>query len=153
LRLAAKQQKVVIPIPEDLSRQQRELLAGEIVEHIRERSESGTGVRARGRGFSLYDFPGYSESYKASLDFRIAGKSSGSIDLTLSGDMLAAMDALRVSKSSITVGFEAGTEENARAEGNQIGSYGGSPNPRKARRFLGLTKSELDMLVERVRNG
>ena len=147
----ADQQKVDIKIPAGLTKDQREALATEILEHIRQRSESGVGVKKQGKGFSLYNFPGYSAGYKGSLDFKVAGKSS-SVDLTLSGDMLAAMDALKIGKEVITVGFEAGTSENDRAEGNQIGSYGKpSGNPRKARRFLGLTADELSTLIAKVK--
>ena len=148
------QQKVDIDISKfDLTSDEREKLEEEILEHIRDRTEGGQGVRRRGRGFSLYSFPGYSKAYTKSLDFRIAGKSSGNVDLTLSGDMLAAMDVLSSNKNKIRVGFDAGSEENDRAEGNQLGSYGGRPKARRARRFLGLTKSELEQLVDRVKDG
>lgn len=135
-----------------MSKPDREILGRAILEHIRQRTEGGTGVRRQGRGFSLYSFPSYSESYTESLDFKVAGKSKNDIDLTLSGDMLASMDVLRDTPRSITIGFKNNTEENSRAEGNQLGSYGRSPNPKKARRFLGLTASELETLLESVRS-
>lgn len=116
---------------------------------IRTRTESGTGVkRTADGGFRHYKFPAYSKAYKESLDFAIAGKTT-KVDLTLSGDMLAALDVLGHSNGSITVGYEAGTEENDRAEGNQKGSYGGRPRPSKARSFLGITQSELDSILEK----
>jgi len=83
----------------------------------------------------------------ASLDFKAAGKSR-SVDLTLSGDMLAAIELLGHKKGQITVGYENGTDENARAEGNQLGTYGQkSPNPKKARAFLGIAKEDLEKIL------
>ena len=143
-------QRVRIEIPEDLTPKEREALGDAVIEHIVERSESGKGIYRSGRGFTIKDFPGYSESYVASLDFANAGKSKGQTNLTLSGDMLASIDLLSHQKGSILIGFENGTEENDRAEGNQLGSYGGDPNPSKARPFLGVTPSELRTLIKKV---
>lgn len=112
--------------------------AGElIIEYIRERTQQGTGIRSNGR---LYDFPAYSEAYRK-------WKGQRKVDLTLSEDMLSEMRVLSVKGSSITIGFENGTEANAKAEGNQIGSYGRDPNPRKARSFLGVNKAELQAIL------
>lgn len=138
------QQKVTLEIPDDLKPKEREDLAFAILEHIRERTASGTGLNSAGT--RLKDFPKYSKSYIKSLDFRIAGKGS-TVNLTLSGDMLDAMDLLKHKKGELTIGFERGSEENARAEGNILGSYGGAPNAAKARNFLGVTRSELKMIV------
>jgi len=137
------QQKVTIEIPDDLKPKQREELAFAILEHIRERTASGTGLNSSGT--RLKDSPKYSKSYMKSLDFKIGGKNS-TVNLTLSGDMLDSMDLLRHKKGQITIGFEPG-EINDRAEGNILGSYGGSPNSAKARNFLGVTKAELKMIV------
>jgi hypothetical protein len=138
------QQKVTIEIPDDLKPKEREDLAFAILEHIRERTASGTGLNSSGT--RLKDFPKYSDSYKKSLDFKIAGK-GGTVNLKLSGDMLDAMDLLRHKKGEITIGFDRGTAENDRAEGNILGSYGGLPNSAKARNFLGVTRAELKMIV------
>jgi hypothetical protein len=142
-------QKAKIKIPDDLLPKEREELAFAILEHIRERTKAGTGIRENGR---TYNFPGYSKSYQNSLDFKIAGKSSD-VDLTLSGDMLDAMDLLSHKKGEILIGFENGSEDNGKAEGNQLGSYGGSPNARKARRFLGVNKSELAEILRGFKDG
>lgn len=144
-------QRVRINVPEDLSASEREALGQDIVEFIRRRTESGVGVRRRGLGYENYRFPGYSKAYIESLDFKIAGKSPSQVDLTLSGDMLAALDVISHRPGSIMVGYQNGTEENSKAEGNQLGAYGGRPNNRKARSFLGLTSSELDTLVSKYK--
>ena len=147
-------QRARIPCPEDLTPSQREAYANELIDIIRNRSESGYGVKPTGEGdWRKYRFPGYSKSYTESLDFKIAGKSAGRVDLSLSGDMLAALDVLSTSPGSVMIGYENGTEENDRAEGNQKGSYGGSPNERKARAFLGATKAEQREALERIGYG
>lgn len=138
------QMKETIRIPTGFAPKVRKEIGQEIVELIRKRSESGMGVSKDSSGnFRHKKFPPYSKMYAESLDFAIAGKSKGEVNLTLSGDMLVALDVLSHSNGAITIGFEAGTEENDRAEGNIKGAYGGSPNPRKARNFLGITPGEL----------
>lgn len=143
-------QRVKIEIPDTLKPKQREDLAFSILEFIRERTKSGTGLNAAGTRNK--DFPAYSASYMKSLDFKIAGKSRN-VDLTLTGDMLDAMDLLKHKKGEITIGFTNGSVDNAKAEGNILGSYGGTPNPRKARNFLGVTSSELKAIVGDFGNG
>lgn len=139
------QQKVEIAIPSDLPPAAREELGDLIIEHIVDRTQRGKDKNGK-------DFPAYSSSYVKSLDFKIAGKSRGKVDLQLSGDMLAAIQLLSSKKGKLTVGFERGAEENGRAEGNILGSYGGSPNRSKARDFLGIEKAKLRELVEYVKD-
>lgn len=97
-------------------------------------------------------FPAYSKEYVKSLDFKNAGKSKGRVDLQLSGDMLAAITLLEAKKNRIVVGFEKGAEENGRAEGNILGSYGGEPDPKKARDFLGIQPRKLRELIDYVKD-
>ena len=137
----AKQQKVLIPIPGGYTPQEREAIALEVVEFIRERSQ-------KGRDKDNKSFVGYSERYRNSLDFKIAGK-SGKVDLTLSGDMLAALDVLKTSSRGLTIGYEAGDSINGRVEGNRIGSYGGKPNSKRARDFLGISKDDLSKILRK----
>jgi hypothetical protein len=134
-------QRVRIPIPRGYSSEDKAKIGEEIVEYIRDRTESGTGVRARGDGFTTYSFPAYSKSYAQE-------KGQTNVDLHLSGNMLDALGVLSTDADSILIGFKNGTEENAKAEGNALGSYGGSPNPRKARSFLGLTRGELNRILK-----
>jgi hypothetical protein len=140
----AKWQKIDIDIPEEFTPKQRKRLADLIIDHIIDRTESGLDKRGK-------RFPGYSEAYVKSLDFKIAGKSKGSVDLTLSGDMLASLQLLEQKPGRLRIGFEKGSEENARADGNIRGTYGASsPRKGKARDFLGITDRELDKLVDEV---
>ena len=119
-------------------------LADLVIEHIVDRTQSGKDKRGR-------DFPGYSPEYIKSLDFEIAGKSRGNVNLTLSGDMLAALDVLQEKPGLIRIGFEKGSDENARADGNIRGTYGSdTPSRKKARDFLGLPDKVLEKLIGRV---
>lgn len=143
----AEQQKVTIPIPGDLRPDEREEFAQGVIDYIRERSQQGTGVRKRGRGFQVYQFPEYSEDYAAK-------KGQTNVDLTLSESMLESIELLRHKKGEITIGFQRGSKENDKAEGNQLGTYGQArPIPGKARRFLGLTRDEIDTLLEFYEGG
>ena len=131
-------------IPENLTKAQRVELADLVIEHIVDRTQRGVDKDGK-------KFPGYSKSYLASLDFRNAGKSPSKVDLQLSGDMLAALELLSERNGRLMIGFENGTEENDRAEGNRLGSYGGDPNPKKARDFLGIDRDKLAELIDYVR--
>jgi hypothetical protein len=134
-------QRTRVEIPPDYSPQEREEIAFEILEYIRNRTAEGKAIGGRKR------FPPYSKAYQESLEFKIAGKGT-TPDLKLSGDMLDAMDLLSHSKGSLLLGFENGSEENGRAEGNQLGTYGQkSPNSKKARPFLGVTETELKRII------
>lgn len=133
-------------LPSGLSRTEKLDIADRVIEFILRRTEGGKDKDGK-------NFPKYSKEYVKSLDFRVAGKSRGSVNLTLSGDMLAAIELLNpeVSRNVLRIGIPASdTENSAKAEGNIKGSYGGSPNPRKARDFLGIKKSDLDKIIENV---
>ena len=112
------------------------------------------GKDKNGKPFPKYSKKSnYSESYKKSLDFKIAGKSASKINLQLSGDMLAAITVLKYAKDSVEIGFEKGSEENARADGNIRGTYGqDAPNPRISRDFLGISEKELSKILKYVKD-
>jgi len=143
--MAAKWQRKKINIPDDFGPADRELIAADIIEHIRLRTESGRNKKNR-------PFPKYSKEYIESLDFKIAGKKPGKVDLTLTGDMLIALDLISHKKGELLIGYENGTIENAKADGNIRGTYGNpSPIPGKARDFLGITKKKLGEIVRSYR--
>lgn len=104
------------------------------------KARDGIGVRYEGERARNKNFPKYTEKYEKF-------KGQKNVDLTLSGEMLDGLQVLSHKKGSVLIGFENGTEENDKAEGNITGSYGRSPNPRKARNFLGLTASEIKSIV------
>ena len=139
------QQKFRIEIPKDFTPSERERLAEKIITFIQERTsfeQKGFNPKT-GRNYSLSNKP-YTEQYADKK-----GVSEDDVDLTLSSDMLAAIELLNHRSGSITVGYSAGSKENAKAEGNQIGSYGKPQgDPSKARPFLGLTKADLRRIID-----
>lgn len=142
--MATKWQKIKIDLPEPISDvDKRDELGDLIVERIVERTDQGKDKTGK-------SFPKYSQGYIDSLDFKIAGKSSN-VDLQLSGDMLASLKVLKSTRNWIEVGFERGSVENAKADGNIRGTYGQkTPIPGKARDFLGISKEELKKLLKYV---
>lgn len=137
--MSAKWQRVKIEIPPVYGPTERRAIAQDIVDFIVERSKDGRDKNNR-------PFAGYSKEYQESLDFKIAGKSK-SVDLTLSGDMLGALDLLAHRKGEVVVGYQKGTDENGRADGNIRGTYGNSRPVGPARDFLGITKKDLKTIL------
>lgn len=133
-------QKIRIDVPEDIGPSEREAMGAEMVALMVSKAKDGIGVRYEGDRARPKNFPAYTERYEKF-------KGQKNVDLTLSGEMLEALNVLSHKKGSILIGFENGSEENDKAEGNITGSYGRSPNPRKARNFLGLTASEIKAIV------
>lgn len=147
--MATKWQRVRIQLPTPVKDKEALAEIGDlIVERIVERTDQGkdkAGNAWRGEAAK------YSEAYKKSLDFKIAGKGSG-VNLQLSGDMLAALRVLKSTSNWIEVGFDRGSDENAKADGNIRGTYGSdTPNPNKARDFLGMEGKELERLTRIVK--
>jgi phage gpG-like protein len=138
------QQKVKITIPKGFSPSERLDIARDVITYIQERAIN------RNKGFNPdtgreKKFPRYSKEYA-----KKKGSSPGDVDLVLSAEMFNAMKMLTSTSESITVGFDAGTKENAKAEGNQKGTYGkSSPIPGKARPFLGLTQAALKEILDK----
>lgn len=111
-----------------------------ILDHIRERTESGRDVN--GKLFSPY-----SKSYKESLAFSVFGKSNPP-NMTLTGDMLSTMFADE-SNGKLKLSFE-GTENNVKAFAHQTGfknhpTLEGKVRPRE---FFGITDSELQKIAK-----
>jgi len=131
--------KTTIKIPDQLSQRTASSIAKDLVDFIIERTKQGKGEDGK-------SFPKYSQSYKDSLNFKIAGKGS-TVDLTLTGEMLDTLKVLEVKKGEIVIGFDKDSDVNGRAEGNILGSYGGSPDASKARNFLALSSKEVASIV------
>ena len=135
----AKQQKVIIKVPKQMTPSDRIAFAQDVMDFIRNRAENNTGFNpSTGRNKK---FPRYTKNYAERK-----GVSRGDVDLELSGEMLDAMKLLSHRSGSVSIGYAAGTNENAKAEGNQIGSYGGAPNRSRARPFLGITQTDAKRL-------
>lgn len=134
--MAAKQQKIAISIPVEYTEREKIAIAQDIIDFIVKQTK-------KGKDKNNENFPRYSDEYVKSLDFNNAGKSRGKVNLQLSGDMLAALKVLDIKSSKVIIGYEAGTEENAKAEGNILGTYGQKKPTGKARDFLGITTKAL----------
>ena len=144
-KMATKWQRFSVEPPKDFTPAMRQQLGLEVAEFVRQRSESGLDKNNKA-------FPKYSKAYKESLDFNNAGKTS-KVDLTLSGDMLIDLDILSNRSDKIVIGYEKGTEENSKADGNVRGTYGkSSPIPGKKRDFMGITKTDYNNIVRGVRS-
>lgn len=128
---------------------EREAIALEVIDKIIKRTKQG--LDKNGKEFSGKAGQ-YTKGYKNSKNYEIAGKSS-KVNLTLSGDMLDAIEILKNS-TKVVIGYEKGSSENAKADGNIRGTYGQpSPNPSKARDFLGISEKELNQILKKYPKG
>ena len=134
--------KTKIKIPRTYNKDERDAIAFDIIEKIIERTSKGKDKDGE-------PFPKYSSAYKKSLNFKIAGKTD-KVNLELSGDMLADMKLLSNKPGEIVIGYSDGTESNAKAEGNILGTYGSKiSNKKKARDFLGIDESGLKSVLKK----
>lgn len=135
-----QQVEIKVPVEFTSNATDRRDLALEIIEYIQTRTQKGVGCRKQGRGFTNVTFPEYTKAYANRKGVR-----QGDVDLVLSGEMLDAIQYFpsKSSAGTLVIGFKAGSKANAKAEGNQLGSYGRSPNRKKARPFLGITSEDL----------
>lgn len=136
-----------IKISPEYTEDEKQAISQEIIDKILDRTEGGRGVK----NGALYSFPKYSSLYKNSLDYKNAGK-SGTVDLTLSGDMLTMLRYLPSisKKNEIVIGYEEKDDVAGRVEGNVRGTYGASRgNNKKARNFLGITQKELNAVLSK----
>lgn len=143
----AKWQRVRFEIPRELGPAERERIGIELRNRMQERANQGLGVNADGTRSKK--FPGYSEQYETFK--KKSGRSTDPVNLIFNGDMLAEMNLISHRPGSVLIGFENGSKENAKAEGNILGSYGRSPNPAKARNFLGLPAAEIKRIIKENR--
>lgn len=144
--MGAKHQKFTVDLS-GYSPAEREAIAGDIIRQIQKRTKQGVDKNGD-------RFPAYTRAYKNSQGFKIAGKGS-KVDLVLSGDMLDSIEILR-NAPKVEIGFERGSTENAKADGNIRGTYGQqSPidGGKYARDFLGLTKAELKSILSKYPRG
>lgn len=139
--MPTKWQRFSIDIPDNYGPSEREAIAQDVIQFIQERTKNGLNKNNRA-------MPGYSKEYIQSVEFRAAGKDAGKVDLTLTGDMLGALDLISHQPGKLLIGFENGTFENAKADGNIRGTYGRNKATKKRRDFLGITKSDLARILE-----
>jgi hypothetical protein len=142
----AKKQILIIDIPETIDPVDYKNIGQDVINFIQKRAiEENTGFNPdTGRNKR---FPKYSPKYAA-----MKGVGLSDVDLVMSSDMFNAMDVTKVMPRArrIEIGFT-DEEQNAKAEGNQLGSYGREPNPKKARPFMGLTKADLNRILDKYK--
>ena len=135
----ANWQRIKIEIPKQIKPADREEVALEIIDFIANRTKRNKDKDGR-------KFPNYTKEYA-----KIKGTSRNKVDLTLTGEMLDELKLISHRSGSLLIGYDRGSDINGKVEGNRLGSYGGSPNPSKARDFLGLREKELeDILMDYV---
>jgi hypothetical protein len=115
----------------------RQSVGQQIIDRIRERTRE-ENIDRKGRGFR-----GYSDSYVESLRFRAAGKDPGSVNLTLTGEMLTLMDVIDSTSTTITIGFTDRTDQR-KAHGHITGSKRG---PKVKRDFFGLPNTDYKIIA------
>lgn len=129
----------------------KELIGQKIIDRIVERTESGMGIAfdKRGAGRLKPLKKPYSKQYADSLEFKAFDKHKNQINLTLTGDMLSAIDITKQTGNSITIGFDDRDEE-LKAHGNQTGKNGKAPKMKRP--FFGVNKIELNEIKKDLRS-
>lgn len=133
-------QKFTVSIPMEYGKKDREIIGKLIIRRIQERTKEG--ISKFGKKFPS---PSYSEEYASSLDFKIAGKSKGKVDLQQTGDMLGAIELLNDGDGFLTIGYKEGLENN-KAAWQQENTRSSFPK----RKFLGITEKELKEILSNV---
>ena len=139
----ARQQKVTIKLPDWVDPDDRDAIGEAIVEFIRDRTETGVGVRSNGKGgWRAHTFADYSEEYAE-------WKGQRRVDLRLSDEMLDELSVLDTGGKGVTIGFDGDAALQGKVEGNRLGTYGRKrPIPGKDRDFLGITSSDLALILD-----
>lgn len=139
----AKQQKFRFDVPKGISPADRRRIGLDVITFIQEKAiNENSGYNAATGRYKR--FPQYTKAYA-----KKKRTSPSNVDLVLSAAMFNAMDVVNQRSGSVTIGFNDPSQE-GKAEGNQLGSYGRSPNPKKARPFLGISKTQLAAIIDRV---
>lgn len=81
----------------------------------------------------------YSKSYQNSIEFDLFGKSATDINMTMTGDMLGAINIITAEGSDLLIGID--DQNAAKAHGHMTGKNG--EVPKMKREFFGVTMDEL----------
>ena len=108
----------------------RREIAKAIISFIKERTSEGKGIGGK-------PFGSYSKNYVKQRDFEIAGKEAGTVNLTLTGDMLDSIQMLDITIAGrIVVGI---------LEGSEADKAGWMAE--KGYNFLGVSDDELELIL------
>ena len=144
--MATKHQKIRVKIGEGFDADVRQEIAEDLIDVMIARSETGKGVYGPAGKKRKRKFPAYTDAYTKK-------KGQSHVDLILRDEMLESMELLSDGPTTLTIGFRNGSKENAKADGNIRGTYGKQrASSKKARPFLGLTKTELNEVLKRHRS-
>lgn len=138
--MGTKWQKFEIDLS-DYSVEEREAIAIEVIDKIIKRTKQGKDKDGA-------TFAPYSTEYRNSQNFKNGGK-SGAVNLVLSGDMLDSISILKNAAGKVSIGFDKGSAENGKADGNIRGTFGHSKTVGPKRDFLGISDDELETILRR----
>ena len=111
----------------------------EIIDYMVDRAKDG-----RGLGGEKLKSP-YSKEYSESLEFKAFGKSRNEVNMTLTGDMLGAIDIADDSADRLKIAIVE-DDQVPKAYNHQVGDT----VPRRT--FFGLTKEELDEVLSNYKD-
>lgn len=135
--MANKWTREKIILPKTLKPKERKQIAEVVINHIINRTAAGYKINEKDK------FPKYTAKY---ADIKGVGQSD--VDLILSGEMLESIELVSEKSGEIVIGYKSPSDELAgKVEGNRTGSYGGEPNKKKARDFLGIDPGTLETLI------
>lgn len=125
-----------IKLPKSLKPKERVQIAEVILSHITTRTLNGFDKNNK-------KFKKYTKEYA-----ELKGVGVNDVDLTFDGEMLSELELVSHSPGEIVIGYIDPSDELAgKVEGNRSGLYGKSTN-KKARDFLGMKQSEIDILID-----
>jgi len=125
----------------DLDESTKSAIGQAIIDKIVERTQDNKDKNGRSLG-------SYSKSYKSTIDFAVLKGRTSAVDLTATGDMLAALTITKSTPQTITIGFD-DPNENDKAYGHISGFEGHPVLEGKVRKrdFLGLPMGELNTIA------
>ena len=125
----------------------KEAIGQDIIDKIVSRTEAGGGIKisANGQGRPVKLKAPYSKQYVDSLEFKAAGKQKAKVNMTLTGDMLAAIDVVSTTGNKIKIGIT-DDDQIPKAYNHQTG------DTVPERPFFGISKSELKEILDDYRD-
>jgi len=120
----------------------KEAIGQKIIDRIVQRTEAGDSMTFNSKGdgrVGKLKKP-YSKSYVDSTEFKAHGKSKNKVNMKLTGDMLGLLDIKKQSGDSITIGWNKGDGQDAKAFNHSTG------DTVPKRPFFGVNKKELDRI-------
>jgi hypothetical protein len=124
----------------------KEAIAQAIIDRIQSRTEAGEGLRFSSNGSATpvkLKSP-YSNQYADSIEFKAAGKRKSTVNMTLTGDMLASMDVLSTNGNSIKIGI---TDDTQIAKA--FNHITGDTVPKRP--WFGISKTELGEILSQFK--